>query len=166
MLRLANSVDLDTVYEIYMHEEVIPFLGFDPMPKPEFGKLFHTLVASKNFFVVEKDGIVAGFYRVTRYEGRARHVASLGTLAISPREKGTGFALEMISEAIGRLKDAGVLRVELTLEADSPRAFAFYKKLGFVFEGTQRAAYKRADQEEYIDELFLARLLEPLLGAK
>jgi hypothetical protein len=82
MLRLANSDDLDTVYEIYMHEEVIPFLGFDPMAKPEFRKLFDTLVASKNFFVVEKDGIVTGFYRVTRYEGRAQHVASLGTLAI------------------------------------------------------------------------------------
>jgi RimJ/RimL family protein N-acetyltransferase len=72
----------------------------------------------------------------------------------------------MISEAIRRLKDAGVLRVELTVEADNPRAFAFYKKLGFVLEGTQRSAYKRADQEKYIDELFLAKFLGPLLGAK
>jgi len=166
MLRLANLADLDTVYEIYMHEEVIPFLGFDPMAKPEFGKIFGTLVASKNFFVVEKGGIVKGFYRVTRHEGRARHVAHLGTLAISLREKGSGFAFEMISDAIGRLKDAGVLRVELTLEADNPRALAFYKKLGFVLEGTMLAAYKRVDQEEYIDELFLAKLLGPLQGSK
>lgn len=165
MLRLATLGDLDAVYDIYMHKEVIPFLGFDAMAKPEFAKILDALVASKSFFVAERGAIVAGFYRVTRHEGRAQHVATLGTLAISPTEKGSGLAFEMISEAIARLKDAGILRIELTLEADNPRALAFYKKLGFVCEGTLRAAYKRADQEDYIDELFLAKLLAPLPGA-
>ncbi len=161
MRRLAAPSDFDAVYEIYMHEEVIPFLGFDPMDKADFKKVFGDLVASKGFYVVEKDGTVLGFYRVTRHEGRASHVAYLGTLAISPKEKGSGFAFAMVSDVISRLKSVGVLRVELMLEADNPRALAFYKKLGFIHEGTMRAAYKRANEEQYVDELFLAKLLVP-----
>ena len=162
MHRLARTSDFELVYSIYMHEEVVPFLGFDPMSKEEFVSIFATLVGSKCFFVVELGGVVKGFYRVTRHEGRANHVVYLGTLAVSPEEKGSGFAFNMMIVAIENLKEQGVLRVELMLEADNPRALAFYKKLGFVQEGTMRAAYKRSNQTHYIDELFLAKLLQPL----
>jgi len=162
MRRLANTSDFESVYSIYMHEEVVPFLGVDPMSKEEFEPIFTSLVSSKCFFVVELAGIVKGFYRVTRHEGRANHGAYLGTLAVSPEEKGSGFAFRMVTDAIERLNEQGVLRVELMLEADNPRALAFYKKLGFVQEGTMRAAYKRASQAHYIDELILAKLLKPL----
>lgn len=30
--RLATAEDLEAVHAIYMHEDVVPFLGFDPMP--------------------------------------------------------------------------------------------------------------------------------------
>lgn len=162
MHRLALPTDFDAVHAIYMHEEVVPFLGVDPMAKADFRPVFDALVAGGCFFVVERGGVVRGFYRAVRHEGRARHAAYLGTLAVSPEEKGTGFAAAMMTEAIARLADAGVLRVELMLEADNPRARAFYRKLGFELEGTQRAAYKRAGQDHYIDELMMARLLAPL----
>jgi ribosomal protein S18 acetylase RimI-like enzyme len=128
----------------------------------QFEPIFASLVSSKCFFVAELGGVLKGFYRVARHEGRANHAAYLGTLAVTPEEKGSGFAFRMVTEAIECLKEQGVLRVELMLEADNPRALAFYKKLGFVQEGTMRAAYKRAGQRHFIDELFLARLLEPL----
>ena len=164
MRRLANRSDVDSIYSIYMHEEVVPYLGFDPMSKQSFSPIFASLVNSKCFFVVEVGGAIKGFYRATRHEGRANHTAYLGTLAVAPEEKGSGLAARMVAEALEDLKQQGVLRVELMLEADNPRALAFYRKLGFVQEGTLRAAYKRSNQAHYIDELFLAKLLKPLPG--
>jgi ribosomal protein S18 acetylase RimI-like enzyme/catechol 2,3-dioxygenase-like lactoylglutathione lyase family enzyme len=164
MRRLASDHDFDSVYSIYMHEEVVPFLGFDPRSRQAFEPVFASLMASRCFYVVEVDSVVEGFYQASRQEGRASHVARLGTLAVSPAEKGSGLAVRMIADAIMDLASQGVSRLELTLEADNPRALGFYKKLGFLHEGTMRAAYKRSHQAHCVDELFLARLLEPLTG--
>jgi ribosomal protein S18 acetylase RimI-like enzyme len=68
----------------------------------------------------------------------------------------------MLEEAISRLHAQGVLRFELMVEADNPRGIAFYTKLGFRHEGLLRAAYKRASDTGYVDEVFLAKLLPPI----
>lgn len=156
--RLATREDLAAVHAIYMHPEVVPYLGTDPASLEDFEPVFDGLLATGAFFVAPRVGVVLGFYRVNRQKGRSRHVAILETLAISPSEKGTGFAHAMIGEALGFLRDDGILRVELMVEADNSRAFAFYRKIGFEQEGRLRAAYKRANQSEYVDELLMARL--------
>jgi RimJ/RimL family protein N-acetyltransferase len=160
MQRLAVISDLDAVFDIYMHESVIPYLGFDPMPKRAFGPIFHSLVTSRSFYVYTQGAIVVGFYGVQRHEGRAAHVACLGTLAIAPAHQGKGFGSAMVMSAIARLKVTGVTRVELMVEADNPSAIAFYERLGFQHEGTMRRAYKRASDQTYTDELVYALLLE------
>jgi putative acetyltransferase len=157
--RLATHDDLDAVHAIYMHADVVPFLGIDPASREDFIPVFEALLATGAFYVAVRDGEVRGFYRVNRQKGRARHVAVLETLAIAPTEKGTGFALAMISEALEILRSEGVRRVELMVEADNPRGLAFYRKLGFEQEGQLRAAYKRSHQPYYVDELLLAKLL-------
>lgn len=162
MFRLAQPADLDAVYAIYMHPEVIPFLGYDAMPLADFRPIFQELVDCRSFYVLERDGEVAGFCRTTRQPGRASHVAYLGTLAVSPRWRGSGVARELMEQIISMLAAQGILRLELMLETDNPRAFAFYKKLGFVQEGLMRAAYKRASDAHYTDEIFMARLLAEL----
>lgn len=162
MHRLACTDDFDAIYAIYMHEEVVPYLGFDPMSPLEFRRVLELLINSSGFFVFELDGVVKGFYKVSRHEGRARHGAYLGTLAIAPEERGSGLAIRMMTEATERLRQQGVLRLELMLEADNPRALRFYQKLGFVQEGTLRAAYKRSNQPYYVDELLLAKLMTAL----
>jgi ribosomal protein S18 acetylase RimI-like enzyme len=159
--RLAARGDLAAVHTIYMHPDVVPYLGIDPLPLGEFVPVFTALLETGAFFVVEKDGAVRGFYRVNRYAGRARHVAMLQTLAVDPQVKGSGSAAAMVNEAIDCLRAEGVSRVELQVEADNPRGIAFYRKLGFELEGRLRAAYKRADQSQYVDELLMARLLMP-----
>jgi putative acetyltransferase len=159
--RLAVERDLAAVHAIYMHPEVVPYLGIDPVPLREFEPVFNALLATGAFFVVEKEGAVRGFYRVNRYPGRAQHVAMLQTLAVDPQEKGSGLAASMVNEAIDCLRAAGVSRVELQVEADNPRGIAFYNKLGFELEGRLKAAYKRADQPGFVDELLMARLLTP-----
>jgi ribosomal protein S18 acetylase RimI-like enzyme len=102
---------------------------------------------------------VRGFYRENRQKGRSRHVVTLETLAIAPSEKGSGFAAAMIEDAIALMRADGVLRVELMVEADNARGIAFYRKLGFEQEGRLRAAYKRANQPDYLDDIVMARLL-------
>lgn len=162
MHRLARLDDLDAVHALYMHESVVPFLGFDPMSRADFVAVMAALVESRSFYVVELDGRIQGFYRTTRHEGRARHAAYLGTLAVAPQAHGTGLARAIVEEAIARLHAEGVLRIELMLEADNPRALKFYRKLGFELEGTLRAAYKRAGEAHYTDEYLMAKLLPPL----
>jgi len=160
MRRLVIPADRDRVYDIYMHDEVVPYLGFDPMPRDAFSKVFDPLFESGCFYVYELDGQVQGFYKAQRHIGRAAHVAYLGTLAVAPEVKGRGVAGAMLEDAIARLRRAGVRRVELTVEADNPRAIAFYQRLGFMHEGTQRAAYKRAADDGYVDELMYGLLLD------
>ncbi|HTU64448.1 MAG TPA: GNAT family N-acetyltransferase [Steroidobacteraceae bacterium] len=157
--RLATPDDLAAVYAIYMHPEVVPYLGIDPVSLAEFAPYFAGLLSGDSFYVVTRGGDVRGFYRATRQQGRSRHVVILTTLAISPAEKGSGLAKAMIDEAIELLRADGVLRVELTLEADNARASSFYRKLGFEEEGRLRKAYKRAHEADYCDEIVMARWL-------
>jgi len=156
--RLASPKDFAEVHRIYTHDEVAPFLRFDPVPLTDFRPVFEDLLATNSFFVALRDGHVRGFYRVNRQKGRSRHVVVLETLAIDPVEKGSGFAHAMIGEALECMRQEGVRRVELMVEADNPRALAFYRKLEFEQEGRLRAAYKRANQTDYVDELLMARL--------
>ena len=157
--RLATRQDMPAVHAIYMHPEVVPYLGIDPVSLEGFVPYFEGLISNGTFYVVPRDGEVRGFYRESRQPNRSRHVAILTTLAIAPSEKGSGLATAMIEEAIELLRAQGVLRVELTLEADNRRALAFYRRLGFEQEGRLKKAYKRAGEADYLDELVMARWL-------
>jgi len=161
MRRLATPADEQRVYNIYMHPDVVPYLGFDPMPREHFGKVFEPLFESAGFYVFEDAGVVQGFYKVQRHLGRAAHVAYLGTLAVASEVRGSGLARRMMRDALDRLAASGIRRVELTVEADNPRAIAFYEHFGFVYEGTQRAAYKRSSDDGFVDELMYGLLLGP-----
>jgi ribosomal protein S18 acetylase RimI-like enzyme len=147
------------VHAIYMHSEVVPYLGIDPVSLEGFEPYYAGLIANGTFYVVPREGGVRGFYRATRQPGRSRHVVILTTLAIGPSEKGSGLAAAMIDEAIELMRAQGVLRVELTLEADNQRALTFYRKLGFEQEGRLKKAYKRAGEPDFLDELVMARWL-------
>jgi ribosomal protein S18 acetylase RimI-like enzyme len=157
--RLATKDDLVAVYAIYMDPEVSQYLGIDPVPLDGFRPVFDALLATESFFVAPRDGIVRGFYRVTRHPGRARHAAMLETLAIAPADRGTGFARALIDEAFECMRGDGIRRVELLVEADNPRGIAFYRKLGFEQEGLLKKAYKRATDVDYVDEVLMAKWL-------
>ena len=163
--RAARAQDFFSVYAIYMHADVVPFLGFDPMPADAFAAVFDALVAGGGFHIAEIDGEVVGFYRVRHHEGRAAHVAYLGTLAVAPGRTGHGIGRRMIEELTARLRDEGIVRVELMVEADNARAIALYERLGFVHEGRLRAAYRRSADAHYTDELLMAKLLAPIVPA-
>ena len=160
MRRLATPEDIDTVFALYMHEKVVPFLGYDPMPLAEFRAVYRQLLEGGDFFVYALNGRIAGFYRAARYPGRVRHVASLGTLAVDPALHGQGIALAMVTDAIERLKADGIQRIELIVESDNAPALRFYEKLGFEREGTLRKFYQRAADAEAIDDHLMALLVD------
>lgn len=160
MPQLARPQDIDQVHRIYMHERVLPFLGHDPMDLEAFRAVFNGLLSSGGFYVVERDGAVAGFYRISQFEGRARHVAQLGTLAVDPKHQGSGLAREMVEAALEQMKALGIRRVELQAEADNARGLAFYRKLGFEPESVQRRAYRRAGESVDVDEVMMVRFLD------
>ncbi|MBC3916803.1 GNAT family N-acetyltransferase [Undibacterium sp. CY18W] len=159
MRRLAESQDLAAVHAIYMHADVIPYLGYDPMPMEEFAAMFAGLLASGSFYVYPVDGVIAGFYKVSRFAGRAAHVAQLGTLAVAPSFQGKGIAQAMLAEAMSAMKNEGVRRLELIVESDNLRGLAFYQGLGFETEGRLRQFYKRSDDADYIDDFIMAKFL-------
>lgn len=159
MRRLATPQDIEAVHAIYSHEEVLPYLSYERMPLSDFVPIYRQLLESGSFFIWEIEGQVAGFYKATRFPGRASHVVQLGTLAVDPGRHGQGVALHMVGDAIDKLRSQGIRRVELMAEADNLRGLRFYGKLGFVEEGRLRGFYKRASDDHYVDELVLALLL-------
>lgn len=160
MPRLALPEDIEQIHRIYMDERVIPYLGLDPMDVDTFRAAFNLLLAAGGFYVVEREGKVAGFYRITQFEGRARHVAQLGTLAVDPKFQGLGLAREMVEGALEQMKAQGVRRAELQAEADNARGLAFYRKMGFEQEGVQRRAYHRGGESTDVDEILMVRFLD------
>ncbi|WP_439814865.1 GNAT family N-acetyltransferase [Zavarzinia sp. CC-PAN008] len=159
MRRLATQLDLEAVHAIYMHDAVVPYLSVEPMDLDGFRPVFDGLLAGANFFVFEQDGQVAGFYRAERFSARTGHVVHLGPLAVAPGLHGRGVARAMMQDALDRLAGEGVLRVELLAEADNARGLAFYRRMGFAVEGVQRAAYRRAGDAGFTDEVMMARFL-------
>jgi RimJ/RimL family protein N-acetyltransferase len=159
MLRLARPEDVEQVHRIYMDDKVAPYLGVDPMGLEPFQAVFAGLLSGGRFYVVERAGAIAGFYRIIQFEGRARHVAQLGTLAVDPKWQGTGLAAEMVAGAIEQMRALGIVRVELMAEIDNDRGIAFYRKLGFETEAVLRRAYRRAGDASEIDEVLMVRFL-------
>ena len=56
MRRLATPEDIDTVFALYMHEKVVPYLGYDPMPLEDFRDIYRQLLDGRDFFVYERNG--------------------------------------------------------------------------------------------------------------
>jgi putative acetyltransferase len=160
MIRLARPSDIDDVYRIYMDASVIPWLGHDPMSLDSFRGVFAKYLAAENFFIAEREGAVAGFYRVSRFEGRASHVAEIGTLAVRPELQGSGLAREMIAGALATLKAEGIIRVQLFVEPENARGIAFYERMGFHKEALMRRAYRRSGEAGEIDDLVMVRFLD------
>jgi putative acetyltransferase len=57
------------------------------------------------------------------------------------------------------LRNQGIKRVELSVEADNLAGEKFYKKLGFELEGRFKNWFKRENDNFYVDELIMAKSL-------
>lgn len=87
---------------------------------------------------------------------RRSHVRSLG-LALAPEVQGQGLGRRMMVRLLDWADNwAHVLRIELHVHADNPRAIGLYKSMGFEQEGRHRGYSLKGGT--YVDSFSMARL--------
>lgn len=159
MLRHATPDDFNILYAIYIEESVNPFLSFEPMSHAEFRSVFDEFMATREVYVYEYEGSVRAAMNVMRGKWRMAHVATLGTIAVHADTHSEGVGSALLSEMLAKLGSEGIKRVELAVDVDNPKAISFYESLGFQQEGVLRAYIKRADEEDYVDNVMMSLLL-------
>jgi len=160
MERKANPHDCEGVYEIYMDEENNPFMTFEIMTREDFQPLYTAMLKAEDLWVYEVEGRVAGAYRIIRKEHRTSHTAYFGSFAVHPQFRGRGLGKAIMAGVIDRLKSDGVKRLELVVVCDNERAINFYRRLGFEVEGVLKRCLKRANSDQYLDDLAMALIME------
>lgn len=155
-LRLGSQNDFDQLYLIYMHEKVNRYLNFEVINKENFINIFNELCQTGELYVYEYQNNIVATCIVVRQKRRVQHAATISTLATHPDFHGKGIGTKFMVQIINTLKDSGIKRIDLYAEADNPVAISFYRKLGFELEGVLKKYFKRANENQYIDEYVMA----------
>jgi GNAT superfamily N-acetyltransferase len=92
------------------------------------------LVSDDRVYVLETDGVSAGFYSL---EDRADGDVELGHLFVDPDFMGTGVGAQLVDHACGKAVELGFSR--LIIQGD-PNAAGFYLRCGAVRIGERESA--------------------------
>ncbi|WP_164020825.1 GNAT family N-acetyltransferase [Pyxidicoccus trucidator] len=175
VIRQATSEDAAALYAldraivrarqgIVKHEDELPPDAATFAAGRESAGLHKTDGTAFPLLVEAEDGGVLGEASVLRIGYRMlRHVGVLG-IGVHPAAQGLGVGrllMQHLLQWVRSHRDADgqrVLRVELYVRADNPRAIALYRSLGFEHEGTRRA-FLRADDGALVDDLLMGLLL-------
>ncbi|TGQ93010.1 N-acetyltransferase [Mesorhizobium sp. M8A.F.Ca.ET.208.01.1.1] len=85
-------------------------------------------------------GEVVGWCDITRHDRLIHaHRGSLG-MGLLPAYRGGGLGRKLIEATLAQAREAGFVRIELSVHSDNARAISLYDKVGFVREGLQRDA--------------------------
>lgn len=128
--------------------------------RPRFG----VTIPVEDTWIAEAAGQVAGYVvigRRTSLESN-RHVGLLRAIAVAPTQRGTSLAQELMGVAIAAARERGMRKLCLTVLGSNPRAIAFYKRHGFVVEGTLRDEFLLRDV--YVDDVLMALDLASYAG--
>lgn len=147
-MRKVGEEDFDQIYRIYMDDTVNPYMSFPKMDQQNFREIFENF--RNELSVYEKDGAIAAVVGVTILPYRSSHVCYIHKLAVNPEQQNSGIGSKLFAELISSLKEQGIKRVELKVEADNQKAISFYQKIGFQIEGTLRKYFNR--EGNMIDE--------------
>jgi L-phenylalanine/L-methionine N-acetyltransferase len=109
------------------------------------------------FIVAERDGKVVGNAGVHPPAAvRRAHAANIG-MSVAREAQGQGVGKALMAAVVDWADNwARLLRLELTVYTDNPRAIALYDSFGFVREGTHRAYALR--NGVFVDAHCMARL--------
>ena len=111
------------------------------------------------YFVALADGVVVGWCGIQPVHGHARaHIGMLG-MGLLADWRGQGIGKPLMQAALDAAQAYGFTRVELSVRADNARAIALYRRLGFVQEGLQRAAF--LVDGRYFDLCVMALVWQP-----
>lgn len=160
-LRIATEKDFNPIYEIYMDPTVNPYMGFEVLSPSDFRPIYQEISQPPSTtYVYESDHQVHAVCIVTRKKRRQAHGALIKSLGVKSQSQGKGIGRKFLEELIEMLRQENYARIELTVEADNPTAIRLYEKLGFKKEGTLKNFFKRAEENHFIDELWMGLLLK------
>ena len=159
MLRQATATDFDFVYELYMHQQINPFLLYEQMEISDFKPVFNDLSNRKVLFVFEDDGVPTGMCKLVPQQYRNSHIVYLGGIAIHPFFSGKGEGIKMMNDIIDFAKQNGFLRIELSVASVNEKAIRLYEKAGFVKEGILRRFTYLQSENKFLDEVMMAYLV-------
>jgi ribosomal protein S18 acetylase RimI-like enzyme len=83
-----------------------------------------------------------------------KHTADMG-ISVKSGHRDKGIGTHLMTQTFERLKKKGVSKVTLSVFSVNLRAIQFYKRLGFIEEGTRRQQW--LFQGKLIDELQMAK---------
>jgi RimJ/RimL family protein N-acetyltransferase len=87
---------------------------------------------------------------------RNRHTAHV-VIGVRQLHAGKGVGRRLLAELESWARASGVRRLELTVMTYNERAVGLYRKMGYRFEGTRRAALPV--ENAFVDEFWMAKLL-------
>ena len=159
-MRKAKLDDIDDLYEIYMDESVNPYMAFDPSPRSEFASIFEELCLGGDLLVFEESNEIVGVCKIIRRKLRLRHVAYIGSLAVTSSKQGKGIGKRIMTQVLDMLQTEGFKRIELFVASDNIKTIGFFKSFGFEIEGTLRSFFSREGSDKYFNEHIMALLYE------
>ncbi len=168
LIRRARVADAEDFCSMMGHPEVYAALMQLPLPSVEMWR--KRLADSEEgkdghlHLVAEREGRVVGSTGLhPAPQLRRRHCAMLG-ISVAPAAQGQGVGTALL-QALCDYADnwAQLLRLELTVFTDNPRAIALYRRCGFVHEGTHRAYALRHGRYEDVHAMARLHPQQPLL---
>lgn len=158
--RTVRDEDAPALFDLLMHPSVNYQMAFDPVPIDAFHDIFDSIRARGEMFVVERDGRIAGTYRIERGRFRMARHAHLAAFAVHPECRRIGIGREMVGTIVDRLQPAGVIRLDLTVAEDNATAISFWMSVGFRIEARMKRYFTRAPSDVLKDELQMVRFLD------
>ena len=159
MLRPATYTDFDFIYELYMNQQINPYLLYEQMEVNDFKPVFDELTIKKVLFIFEDDGVPTAMCKLVPQQYRNSHIVYLGGIAVHPFFAGKGEGIKMMKEIIEYAKQNGFLRIELSVASSNEKAIRLYEKAGFVKEGLLKKFTYLKSENKYLDEVMMAYLI-------
>lgn len=100
-------------------------------PQPWPFEAFHRHLDAPAFLVATVDATTIGYVVGDIGPGFPGPVGHIKDLAIHPDHRRQGIASQLLERALGRLADAGAVRVTLEVRASNEPAIALYRTAGF-----------------------------------
>lgn len=132
----ADPSELSKIKEIYRAPEAAVYLYGNT--DDDFTVLYHERMAPKRgisgVYVLENKGQIVATANLTGYSGLNGDIVYIGGFAVK-QNIGKGIGEELLKKIEEIAINHGVIRLELEVEADNPRALGLYSKMGFEIEG-------------------------------
>ncbi len=126
----------DCIAEVMRERRWLAFV--EPFPLPESAAFVARNIASGNpHFVADDAGSIVGWCDIRREEIPSYAHDSVMGMGLRAAYRGRGLGERLLRAALDAAKARGFERVSLNVYAKNTHAFALYRKLGFVLEGTK-----------------------------